>query len=96
MWDTLNRSGKVDVELLKANIDTAVGKVVQVLGPMVEYQTVACKNDLELGGRPFQIIGFDVFVDEKQMPWVVNMTHDPSLKIHFEDEDAIVLGRKAK
>lgn len=35
-------------------------------------------------------------VDEKQMPWVINMTHDPSLKIHYEDEDAIVQGRKAK
>ena len=52
-WDTLNKGGKVDVEQLKSNIDTAVGKFVQVMGPMVEYQTVACKNDLELGGRPF-------------------------------------------
>ena len=53
---------------------------------MVEQKTVCMTNKLELGGRPFEVLGFDVLIDEKGKPWVVEVNHNPSLSIYFDDE----------
>ena len=61
----------------------ACTKAISVLAPMIEFQVVEKTNKLELDGRPFQILGFDVEVDADLNAWVTGITHDPNLRMHL-------------
>ena len=57
---------------------------------MLEYQIVSLTNKLELGGRPFNVLGLDVLIDSNLKPWVIEVNHNPSLSIYFDDEAGMV------
>ena len=44
-------------------------------------------NKLELGGRPFQVLGFNVEIDRKLRPWITHIAHDPMMRIHLSYGD---------
>lgn len=88
LWDSLrnDNSREIDVDKLQSDIADCCGKVCESLTPMIEQQVVGLTNKLELGGKPFEVLGFDVLIDEKLKPWVVEINHNPSLSIYFDDE----------
>lgn len=64
---------------------------MQVYGPMMEHQCFSFANGKEIGGTPFQILGFDLLIDQKLKAWVLEINDHPSLNIYFDKE---VLGKK--
>ena len=47
-------------------------------------------NKLELKGKPFQVLGLDVLIDENCKPWVIEVNHNPALSIFFDEEASMV------
>ena len=88
LWDSIGNdsSREVDIEALKGSIGDACAKVMQIFAPLLEQQTVCLTNRLELGGKPFCVLGLDVLIDSDLKPWVIEVNHNPSLSIYFDDE----------
>lgn len=40
---------------------------------------------MELGGKPFQVMGLDVLIDENQKAWILEINGNPSLSIYYDD-----------
>ena len=92
LWDSISKdeSRQVDIEGLKGAIGEACSKVMQIFAPLLEYQIVSLTNKLELGGKPFNVLGLDVLIDRDLKPWVIEVNHNPSLSIYFDDEAGMV------
>ena len=43
-------------------------------------------NKMQLGGKPFEVLGLDVLIDENLKPWVLEINDNPSLSIYFDSE----------
>ena len=43
-------------------------------------------NRTQLGGKPFQVIGFDVLIDENLKPWILEINCNPSMCIYYSNE----------
>ena len=41
---------------------------------------------MQLDGKPFEVLGLDVLIDENLKPWVLEINDNPSLSIYFDDE----------
>ena len=41
---------------------------------------------MQLGGKPFEVLGLDVLIDQNLKPWVLEINDNPSLSIYFDDE----------
>jgi len=62
-----------------------MGKVMQMYTPIIEHQVTKLTNKMQLSGKPFEILGLDVLVDENLKPWVLEINDNPSLSIYFDD-----------
>ena len=39
---------------------------------------------MQLGGKPFEVLGLDVLIDRELKPWVLEINDNPSLSIYFD------------
>ena len=62
LYDTLAKQ-EIDVDLIKERIAEVCGKTMQVFCPLVENQVTVLTNKMELGGKPFTVLGFDILLD---------------------------------
>ena len=53
---------------------------------MLEHQIKAMNCNKPLTGTPFNILGFDLIIDEKLKVWVLEVNDHPSLDIYFKKE----------
>ena len=60
---------------------------MQIFAPMMEHQISANNRNKDLCGRPFQILGIDVLIDENLKAWALEVNGSPSLNIFFEKEE---------
>ena len=59
---------------------------MQMYGPMIEHQVMKITSNGTLNGKPFQICGFDLLIDEDLKAWILEVNNNPSLNIYFDAE----------
>jgi hypothetical protein len=59
---------------------------MQIYTPMMQYRLGLLQKETKkkLKGKPFQILGLDVLIDDKMKAWVLEINHNPSLDIYFD------------
>ena len=72
--------------MIKANIADTCGKTMQMYAPLIEHQVAKMTNNGTVKGKPFQILGFDLLIDEKLKAWILEINDHPSLNIYFDKE----------
>ena len=51
---------------------------------MIENQVTGLSNKMQLGGKPFQLLGLDVLIDHNLKPWVLEINDMPTMSIYFD------------
>lgn len=67
-----------DVEKLKHEIKNNVLKTLAMVQPMLSHTYRSCQPDDVENSMCFEILGFDVFIDDKIKPWIIEVNHTPS------------------
>ena len=67
------------VEELKANIKSACANTLSMFINEIEH--LSNPKGTKFAGRPFQIFGFDVLIDNKLKCWILEINDHPSLNI---------------
>lgn len=57
---------------------------MEIYGPLIEQQVTAMRNQMDVVGKPFQILGLDLLIDEELKAWVLEVNDHPSLNIYFD------------
>lgn len=83
LYHTLGQNG-VDVDTIKASINYTCAKVMEIYGPMIEHQVNAMTGEDDVVGKPFQILGLDLLIDQQLKAWVLEVNDHPSLNIYFD------------
>ena len=86
-----------DVEELQNNIDEIITLTLLSVQPYLAHNYKAIfKNIDDKKSRCFEILGFDVLIDENLKPWVLEVNHSPSLSCDspFDTElkDSVITG----
>lgn len=63
---------------------------------MIEHKVHEWSNGEDLNGTPFQVLGFDLMLDQKLKAWLLEVNAGPSLNICFQTEEISATGRKVK
>ena len=67
-----------DVEKLKHDIKATIIKTLVMVQPMLSHTYRSCQPDDVENSMCFEILGFDIFIDEKLKPWILEVNHAPS------------------
>ena len=67
-----------DVEKLKHEIKYTILKTLVMVQPMLAHTYRSCQPDDVENSMCFEILGFDIFIDEKLKPWMLEVNHTPS------------------
>lgn len=67
-----------DVVKLKHDIKMTIIKTLVMVQPMLSHTYRSCQPDDVENAMCFEILGFDVFIDEKLKPWILEVNHAPS------------------
>ena len=59
---------------------------MEVYGPLIEQETNDLSNRQDCPGKPFQILGFDLLIDQNLKAWVLEINNHPSMKIYFDND----------
>ena len=79
--------GEEDASMMSATIDEVVSKTIHALKPFISNlceSYLAGSLDKVLSANLFQMIGFDILVDEEGKAWLLEINNNPSLNILFE------------
>jgi tubulin polyglutamylase TTLL6/13 len=76
-YDCLKAEG-FDVDLLKATIDDAIIKTLCSIQPTLAHHYRSCQPEDLTNGMCFEVLGFDVILDNKARPYVLEVNHTPS------------------
>ena len=76
---TLKMMGK-PVKQLKKEIDDLLIKTMIAAQPSLSHLYKSCQPDDLENQLCFQILGFDVLIDEDCKPWLIEVNHSPSFK----------------
>lgn len=71
-----------DVDKIKSDIDDLIIKFMTSMYPFIIYN---CKTAFEgKQGKCFHALGFDILLDEKGKPWLLEINANPSFSIDHE------------
>ncbi len=79
IYNYLNSKG-VDTAKIKKKIDEMIIKTLIVGQPMIAHTYGLAQADLNSNDLCFQILGFDVLINEKLEPVLLEVNHTPSFK----------------
>jgi len=85
LFETMRSEG-VDTEAVWANIKHTLTAVTEVYVQMMQHQVCAHTNMKPLAGKMFQILGYDLMLDENLRAWLLEVNDHPSLNINLEKE----------
>lgn len=88
------RSKGIDVNKLKQGIKQTCSKVMQIYGPFMEHQVKSLNNAKPIDGTPFQVLGFDLLIDENLKAWILEVNDHPSMNIYFQKDEYSLQGKK--
>jgi len=94
---TLNRwfvRNGYDIDQIWARIDDCIIKTLITAHPILKHNYRTCFPNHNKGSGCFEILGFDVLLDRKLKPWVIEVNHSPSFstdsKLDREIKDALI------
>eukprot|EP00045_Choanoeca_perplexa_P015914 m.206947 g.206947 ORF g.206947 m.206947 type:complete len:1367 (-) comp17118_c0_seq4:80-4180(-) len=85
VFDKLLKAGR-DVPTMWARVEGIVAKTMLALVPVlsIERQKAIQTLSSDRPIRPFQVVGFDVLVDNDLQPYLIEINANPSLRIDFD------------
>lgn len=83
LYQTLADKG-IDIDKIKESISYTCAKTMEIYAPLIEQQVTAISNQTDVAGKPFQILGFDLLIDNKLKAWILEINDHPSLNIYFD------------
>ncbi|CAE7454620.1 Ttll6a, partial [Symbiodinium natans] len=81
--DHLREEGH-DVDTLLAEIEDLIVKTLIAVQPSLSHFYHSCQPDDVYNGMSFEILGFDVMLDQKLQPWLLEVNHAPSFATESE------------
>ena len=77
IYETLQKDGH-DTNKLKHNINDIIIKTLISGSPEIAHVYRSCQPDDYENSMCFQILGFDVMIDDNLKPWLIEVNHAPS------------------
>lgn len=77
VYELLKGQG-VPVEVLKQQINDIIIKTFLVGAPLLRHQYRSCQIENYSGNMCFQLLGFDIMIDRKARPYLLEVNHTPS------------------
>ena len=65
---------------LMNQISDMIVKTVIAAQPLLRHQYRSCQSDDTENQMAFEVLGFDVLIDRKCRPWLLEVNHTPSFK----------------
>ena len=69
-----------DVEKLMLEVKSMIIKTLIAVQPMLQHTYRSCQPDDMENSMCFEILGFDVMLDDKLRPYIIEINHDPSFE----------------
>lgn len=70
-----------DVEKIWKDISGIIVKTLCTIQPSLAHVYRACQPDDPYNGMCFEVLGFDILLDEMGKPWLLEVNHSPSFNI---------------
>lgn len=80
VYQRLAKSGVIDVDKLKIEIEQSIVKTVISGLPSIRHQYKYCQPEDYQGNMCFHILGFDVMILDDHKPIVIEVNHTPSFQ----------------
>lgn len=85
LWKTFEIQG-IDRETVWENIKETCSKTLAVYAPFIEHGVAVASNLKPIKGKYFQILGFDLLIDENLKAHILEINDHPSLNIFLEKD----------
>lgn len=77
VWAALTACGR-DTKAIIAEIERIIVKTLCAIQPILAHIYTSCQAEDITGAMCFEVLGFDVLVDENGKPWLMEVNHSPS------------------
>lgn len=77
VYETLEDEG-VDIPKLKGEISALIIKTLCTAQPILAHTYKSCQPEDVTNSMAFEVLGFDVMLDENSKPWLLEVNHTPS------------------
>lgn len=81
------RAQNVDVGTIQANINRVAAKTTEILSTFIEHAVDTVTDGKDIKGQMFQLLGYDLMIDEDLNAWLLEINDHPSLNIYLEKEN---------